>query len=127
MAAQAALPLQPLGGAESCGGNGTIASLFESGVKQGLCEDVAGGFIGIFLYQLIAVFLLFLLSLLLPVIWHSHQLLPFTCQRPRLPRWHLSGVSMRNLHGGHGEALLALPPDFAVDAHADGRRVQPVV
>ena len=109
LSSQATAQLAPFGGQGACGGNGTVAELFASGVLQGVCGDVVSGFVGIFLYQLIAGTLLLLLSLLLPALWHSHQLPPLQCQRPQLRPWAFSGVSMRNLRDWQRLTPLSAP------------------
>jgi len=118
---QALAALQLDGEWLACGGNGTIASLFASGVQQGVCEDIAAGFVGTFLYQLIGGMLLLLVSLLLPALWHSHQLPPLVCRRPQMPQWRaLSGVSMRSMRDWQRLTPLASPlePSRAADLDA---------
>ncbi len=74
--------LDPLGGAGACGGAGPVRELFARGAEHGLCGLVGEGFVQLWYWQLIGGAVLVLLSLLLPVLWHSHHLPPAT-----LPSW----------------------------------------
>ena len=76
-----------LDGVGGCGGSGPVGELFRAGVGDGLCVDMADGVIGVFAWQALCGALLLLLSLLLPVLWHSHLFLPMTCHRPRIRQW----------------------------------------
>jgi len=80
-----------LDAAGGCGGNGPVGELFRAGVGDGLCVDMADGVIGVFAWQALCGVLLLFLSLLLPVLWHSHLFPPMTCRRPRIRQWfHMS-------------------------------------
>jgi hypothetical protein len=76
-----------LDGVGGCGGSGPVGELFRAGVGDGLCVDMADGVIGVFAWQALCGALLLLLSLLLPVLWHSHLFPPMTCHRPRIRQW----------------------------------------
>jgi len=76
-----------LDGVGGCGGSGPVGELFRAGVGDGLCVDMADGIIGVFAWQALCGALLLLLSLLLPVLWHSHLFPPMTCHRPRIRQW----------------------------------------
>jgi len=76
-----------LDGVGGCGGSGPVGELFRAGVGDGLCVDIVDGVIGVFAWQALCGALLLLLSLLLPVLWHSHLFLPMTCHRPRIRQW----------------------------------------
>jgi len=119
-----AVQLDPLGRAAECGGNGTVASLFEQGIEVGVCEDVVAGFVGTFLHQLIGGLLLLLLSLLLPGLWHSHQLLPLTCRLASWPRWSYVSRPIRQLHEWQRLTPLSAPlePSYDADQGPDERQ-----
>ena len=76
-----------LDAAGGCGVSGTVRQLFDAGVGGGLCVDMADGVIGVFAWQTLGAMLLLLISLLLPVLWHSHFFPPMTCHRPRIRQW----------------------------------------
>ena len=76
-----------LDGVGGCGGTGPVGELFRDGVGDGLCVDMANGVIGVFAWQALSGVLLLVLSLLLPLLWHSHLLPPMTCRRPRIRQW----------------------------------------
>lgn len=66
--------LGPLGGVEACGGKGVVAELFQSGAVDGLCGHVGIGFVQLWVWQLCTGGILILTSLVLPALWHSHNL-----------------------------------------------------
>ena len=68
--------LGPLGGVEACGGKGVVAELFQSGAVDGLCGQVGIGFVQLWFWQLCTGGILILTSLVLPALWHSHNLPP---------------------------------------------------
>ena len=76
-----------LDGVGGCGGTGPVGELFRDGVGDGLCVDMANGVIGVFAWQALSGVLLLVLSLLLPLLWHSHLFPPMTCHRPRIRQW----------------------------------------
>ena len=83
LGAAAPAVLAPLGG---CGGNGTIGTLFDEGVAQGLCAVAANGLVAVFAWQTMAGLMLLLLTLLLPILWHSHVFPPMSLRPPRRRR-----------------------------------------
>lgn len=69
---------RPVGGSTACGGAGPVHALYTQAAVTAMCDDVADGFVSLFAYQLSAGLLLLLLSALLPHLWHSHHLPPFS-------------------------------------------------
>jgi len=73
----------PVGGSAACGGAGPIYTLYRQAAVSALCDDVADGFVSLFASQLSAGLLLLALSALLPRLWHSHHLPPFSPREVR--------------------------------------------
>lgn len=70
--------MAPAGGDSACGGRGPVADLFADRISPSLCDEVALGFVQLFVFQAAAGSVLLLLSLLTPWLWHSHHLPPPT-------------------------------------------------
>lgn len=116
--------VQPLGGPTACGGEGQVASLFAAGIEQGVCEDVASGFVGTLSYQSVGGVVLFLLSLLLPSLWHSHQLPPLAFDSSLLSRMRRAALSTRSLRSWQRLAAHSGPLEAALTAELSSEEGQ---
>ena len=108
--------LEPLG---DCGGNGTIGALFDQGVEHGLCAVAANGLVAVFAWQTMAGLMLLLLTLLLPILWHSHFFPPMSLRAPRRRRQLLfNEMSERSNEADQDDASASVQPldAAAVDA-----------